>query len=77
LRKLDFGGSDLRDQDLADLKTLPIMFLDLSETKIGDASIPHFLAMPELFSLKLEGTKVTPEAVAKLKKDRPKVSVRP
>ncbi len=79
-RKVHFSGQsatpgkDLRDFDdgnfrevYSSLRSLPeLMYLDLRNTRVGDASMPLVATLQSLWYVDLAGAEVTPEGVAQL-----------
>jgi internalin A len=64
-------GKSLNDDALATFKGHRKLFnLTLSGRGFTDASLPHVLAVPQLFELQLRGTSVTTAAIADLKRQR-------
>jgi glycerol-3-phosphate dehydrogenase len=50
--------------------------LFIENTRVTDAGLIHLAGIPKLTFLRLAGTQVTDEAIAKLKRTLPKLKVR-
>jgi hypothetical protein len=68
LAELNLRGTGVADGVAALRQNLKLQELDLSETKVGDPSIPALAGLPELRSLILMKTRVTDEGVAAITK---------
>jgi hypothetical protein len=65
------------DSGLVHLAGLPhISMLDIQDAPLTDKAIPYIAKMPSLASIMIRGTKITPEALFKLKKAKPALSIR-
>jgi hypothetical protein len=77
LEELTLSGAGITDNGLARLTVLKnLRFLDLSETRITDASLALFeMEFPNLDTLVLDNTSVTPEAIRRLSQARPSLQI--
>lgn len=66
LISLSLNNSDVRDQDLAMLRTWPqLRSIDLSDTQVGDEVFEHLESVDKLSFLNLSRTRVTAEGLAR------------
>jgi len=74
IAELDLSRSTLTDEHIAVMREIDLQVvltrLDLSDTGLTDAGLAKLTGCIFLSELNLTGTKVTPAAVAKFKKDR-------
>lgn len=69
-------GRVVADADLAMFAPLPnLATLDLTNTAVGDAGLPHLKRLTSLKQLKLAGTRITPAAAADLRAALPNCRV--
>lgn len=65
------------DGGLVHLAGLPhINLLEIHDAMITDKAIPYIAKMPSLTNIMIRGSKITPEALKKLKRARPTISIR-
>ena len=76
LRTLKLDRTSIGDAGLEDLsKLVHLETLNLHSTKITDAGLPSIKRLPALRSLYLWGTAVTPEAIDRLRAERPGLAI--
>jgi hypothetical protein len=74
--KVDFTGSSVKDDDLAQLRKFPkVRSVDLTGTDISDAGLAHLKEMPQLESVRLFRTRVTPTGIKQLQEAIPGLTV--
>lgn len=76
LERLRIDSTSLTDAGVAQLTKFPKLHqLNLERTKITDAGLLELAKMPSLKEVYVPGKNVTPEAVERLRKARPKVII--
>ena len=60
LQQIQFAGTDIRDEDLAQLKTLYLLSgLGLSNTKVTDSGLEYLKELPYLQYVESDGTTIS------------------
>jgi hypothetical protein len=76
LRSLSLYRTNVTNEDLRCIRDLPhLEFLVLTSTDVSDGAIEHIKRMRNLRTVCAGNVLITPDAVAKLKKDRPRLVI--